>query len=504
MDYLANIIPPELLFHNPIENQWKLLLEEVHYNTIIVDLDNNLAFVCLYVNRETGKSNGFYLEDISENTLSNIAKLYTFDLPVVVLLLSLCVSTSEAGTEDNYWEVQQDTYIKTLDTTSKLKNKYTKLETLCTLGRSYFQQCSVTKDTPQPTSMGMVSTSKCTLSIQTNKRNYRRIITKSITILLDIVEYPLLRTEEDGEFESLRKENRKIKDKQEDKRDRERTETLEYREHVEEVKAKNREIKQQLELRLEQQKRHKEIVHRLNTTRCRDIRKLIDLENNTVLAVYGFKKIETKFGPHYILACRGKEVKNLCVYWGCKELDIFLQDHCADLFVERDNGVYCSSEKEMFSFRKIGVGYNAKRNKQVKIEVLTINEPSVGNNNNKMEELQKINAKVTEAKPIDKIIASGVLTVGDIVEVVGYRKLHGGITPKLILELVGVVDGVNHIVLANHWLKQIFAAKEPLNMAFAVMVGENKITPAKNREHSFLIYDSEEEDGYEEEEGPYW
>jgi hypothetical protein len=495
MDYLANIIPPELLFHNPIENQWKLLLEEVHYNTIIVDLDNKLALASLYINRETGKTNGFYIDDISENTLSNIAKVYTFDLPVVILLLSLCVSTSQAEVENKYWEVQQDTYIKTLDTTSILKSKLTKMETLCTNGRANFQQSYTNKDMAQPTLMGMVSTSKCTLSIQTNKKNYRKILTKNINILLDIVEYPLLRTEEDGEFESLRKENRKIKDKQEDKRDRE---------HVEEVKSKNREMEKLLELRLEQQKRQKEIEHRLNSTQYRDVRKLIDLENNTVLAVYGFKTIDTRYGLQYIFACRVEEDKNLRVYWGCKALDIFLQDNYSDCDIDLSNCLHCSSEKELFSFRKTGVGYNANRNKQVKIEILTTNE--LGEvNNTKMEELSKINAKVTEARPIDKIIESGALNIGDILEVVGYRKLQGGKTPKLILEVVGVVDGVKHIVLANHWLKQIFAAKEPLNMAFAVIVGENKITSSKNREHTFLTYDGEEEDAYEEEEEePYW
>jgi hypothetical protein len=156
MEYLASLVPPELLFHNPISSQWKLLLEKVHYNLMLVDLTNKLALTCLYLNRETGKTNGFYQQkDISENTLSNIAKLYTFDLPIVVLLVE---------TVGNSLEVQQDTYTKVLDAgLADRKHKLSNFDTYCTSGDSFFKQCYAAEMDKQPVEMGLVSTPKCTL-----------------------------------------------------------------------------------------------------------------------------------------------------------------------------------------------------------------------------------------------------------------------------------------------------------------------------------------------------
>jgi hypothetical protein len=116
LNYLANLIPPELLFHNPIATQWDLLLQNVHYNTCLIDLQKKLAFLTLYLNKETGKTNGFFVKDVTSNKLSNILKLYTFNTPIVVVLLE--------RDKDDAIRIQQDTYIKTLDT-SIAKQQYT-------------------------------------------------------------------------------------------------------------------------------------------------------------------------------------------------------------------------------------------------------------------------------------------------------------------------------------------------------------------------------------------
>jgi hypothetical protein len=122
--YLANLIPPDLLFYNPIATQWNHLLNNVHYNLCLIDIRKKLAFLTLYLNKEAGKTNGFYVKDINSNKLSNILKLYTFNTPIVVVLL-------ERANDDNI-RIQQETYIKLLDTTGK--QNYKELSTYITKG----------------------------------------------------------------------------------------------------------------------------------------------------------------------------------------------------------------------------------------------------------------------------------------------------------------------------------------------------------------------------------
>jgi hypothetical protein len=109
-DYLKSCIPPNLLYYNPIQTQWDVLLDKFHNNICLVDLDKKFGLLSLYINKLTGKTNSFYIKDVSSNKLSNFLKLYTFNVPIVVVLLKKDKETIL---------LQQDTYIKTIESSAK-------------------------------------------------------------------------------------------------------------------------------------------------------------------------------------------------------------------------------------------------------------------------------------------------------------------------------------------------------------------------------------------------
>lgn len=45
------------------------------YNLLVVDLDNVIALFSNFVNDVTGKVNGFYLYNITDNNINNVLKL---------------------------------------------------------------------------------------------------------------------------------------------------------------------------------------------------------------------------------------------------------------------------------------------------------------------------------------------------------------------------------------------------------------------------------------------
>jgi hypothetical protein len=105
MGFLIQCIPQKLLYYNHIATQWKLLLQNVSSNICIIDTDKHLAFISLYLNKKTGKTNDFCIKNTRSNKVSNILKLYTFNTPIIVNPLN------RDGENIN---IQQDTYTKML------------------------------------------------------------------------------------------------------------------------------------------------------------------------------------------------------------------------------------------------------------------------------------------------------------------------------------------------------------------------------------------------------
>ena len=77
MDWLQKLIPPSLIYHQPISKQWELYASTITSNLCLVDVDNNKALFSYAINSLTGKVNGFYLSNTNSNKLSNLLKQYT-------------------------------------------------------------------------------------------------------------------------------------------------------------------------------------------------------------------------------------------------------------------------------------------------------------------------------------------------------------------------------------------------------------------------------------------
>ena len=81
------------------------------------------------INKYTNKVNGFYVKNISTNKISNVIKLYSFNVPIVVLSLRRSF---------NELELQQTTLEKELINTVDKRFVQDNLVTYITTGAKYF------------------------------------------------------------------------------------------------------------------------------------------------------------------------------------------------------------------------------------------------------------------------------------------------------------------------------------------------------------------------------
>ena len=66
MNYLKDLLPIELIYHNPIKNQFNLVCNSIVHNICIKNSNFNTALISLFQNSLTGKSNGFFLRNAKQ------------------------------------------------------------------------------------------------------------------------------------------------------------------------------------------------------------------------------------------------------------------------------------------------------------------------------------------------------------------------------------------------------------------------------------------------------
>ena len=189
IDYLERLLPPKLVYYNPIKTQWNLLLSNVHYNMLVYDTDNSIALLSYYINKDTSKIAGFYIPNATEDKIQQIAKLYTFNLPVVVLQYKT-IDNDTLDAKDHCEEIfdfhnsrifdsrnsvvihiQQTTYQKVLLPSYSKQSKITELITYLTAGSKEFKpKYSISTN---PNTVGFVDNAICRFrpakKIQPNK-----------------------------------------------------------------------------------------------------------------------------------------------------------------------------------------------------------------------------------------------------------------------------------------------------------------------------------------------
>ena len=86
MNYLKELLPNELIYHNSNNNQFKLVCDNIVQDNCIYNSNFNTAILNLFQNSLTGKSNGFFLKNVNTINLPNALGYCTSNKPITTLL----------------------------------------------------------------------------------------------------------------------------------------------------------------------------------------------------------------------------------------------------------------------------------------------------------------------------------------------------------------------------------------------------------------------------------
>ena len=105
MNYLKELLPSELIYHNPINNQFNLVCNNIVHNICIFNSKFNTALTSLFQISLTGKSNEFLLKNVNTTSLSDTLRYLTSNKPIMLLL-------TQIDFENNGISIQQDSYLR--------------------------------------------------------------------------------------------------------------------------------------------------------------------------------------------------------------------------------------------------------------------------------------------------------------------------------------------------------------------------------------------------------
>ena len=114
MNYLKELLPSELIYHNSINNQFNLFCNNIVHNICIYNSEINTALISLFHNSLTGKANGFFLKNVNTTILSNALRYFISIKPIILFLTKIGFGNREVSLqEDSYLRKGQElrTYI---------------------------------------------------------------------------------------------------------------------------------------------------------------------------------------------------------------------------------------------------------------------------------------------------------------------------------------------------------------------------------------------------------
>ncbi|KAK8886408.1 hypothetical protein M9Y10_041871 [Tritrichomonas musculus] len=373
LDYLTNLLPPNLLYYNSIPNQWKLIQSAIKYNLLILDLDNNLGLYSYSINKCTKKINGFFIKDISTNKISNLIKLYSFNTPIIVLSIRRSF---------NNLLIQQTTLEKKLTNNVDKRFVMEELETYLTTGSKYFFPKKSLNANPETT--GLIDSPIVRLRTQRSKC-IGKLITGHVPIILrEIDNIPL-------EFpnDKVTTIAKKYKEEQSEKLFIESNKDLIETLNKENNKTKESAAQEQLELIRKREEllaiKEKEAKLLNHIIESFDIphsnkKKLIELPDKAHLYIYAIKFITTKYGNTVLIATSTQTSIStespLDVYWGVKSILDYTNLH-KEMWQILDYNMYGSAfGRPIMEIEKDGFYYNKSRNKCALINVVDCKETS--------------------------------------------------------------------------------------------------------------------------------
>ena len=270
MNYLKELLPSEIIYHNPINNQFNLVCNNIVHNNCIYNSKFNTALISLFQNSLTGKSNGFFLKNVTTTNLSNALRYYTSNKPIIVLLTKI-------DFENNEISIQQDSYLRIGE----------ELKTYISNGNTC--KCVTFKDNipenvgiyPNNTFNFILPNKSISLSSTKNKIKF-----KKLDVDIKTFNYPK------ASLRNINKINKKEYTIEKFKQEAEQK--LITIMHEERKMQQIREQLRQLEINRDL------LTNRLKNQNSHTIN-LIEFENNTLIYVYALKKINTRYGRNYTI-----------------------------------------------------------------------------------------------------------------------------------------------------------------------------------------------------------
>ena len=105
MNYLKELLPSQILYHNSYNNQFNLVCKNLVHIICIYNSKFDTALKSLFHNSLTGKANGFFLKNVNTTNLSTAIRYYTSNKPIKKLSTKIDFENYEIS-------IQQDTYLR--------------------------------------------------------------------------------------------------------------------------------------------------------------------------------------------------------------------------------------------------------------------------------------------------------------------------------------------------------------------------------------------------------
>ena len=456
MNYLKELLPSELIYHNPFNNQFNLVCKNIH-NICIYNPQFNTALITLFQNSLTGKSNGFFLKNVNTTNLSNALRYYTSNKPIFVLLTKI-------DFENNEISIQQDSYLRI---GQELKSHISNGNTC---------KCVTFKDNI-PENVGIYPNNtfnfilpKKSISLSSTKNNIKF---KKLDIDIKNINYPEVSLRN---INKLNKEDYTIeKFKQEAEQKLKNTKNEEFK--MQQIRDEHKQLEINRDLLTNILK--KQNSHTVNLT---------EFENHTLIYVYALKQINTQYGRNYTIIGSisdelNEEVK-LFQFWSNSyinsqiKFDKFKKIDFGDILaygsisgyplltlVKKYN--FTSKNNNQSAFIQIyGISYDIPEDEIENIQAL-----------NKLEVLlANINTRSCKEK-IDEIV-----NTNDILHIAGYRSLNKSLIIKLRIN--DATD--DHYIIASYFLKEIVLNKIKDENQFSLIAGPYKTNPQKKPSRIYL------------------
>ena len=477
ISYLANLLPPNLVYHNPIQTQWNLLLSNIHYNTLVIDKDAKRCLFSYYVNRLTRKITGFYT-DIGNKDL--VLKLYSFNLPIRVVEYTTTDNMSTDTNPPHGLRLEQHWYEKVLVPSTDKRHKLDQLITYLTKGCKEFQSKYTIHHDGDANAVGFVDNAICRFRVAKKTTIIRiPIELRQIQAILSLAKLGMTNTCREVEFE--------------------KEFLLHYQDTIDEIRKCNANIEEQhkqqlakqrnLEEQIQQIKQQQQaITNHLITTLSNKAKRLLELPDKTRYYLYAYRDASRK-QKRWIIALSTEptisDTTPLEVYVATKEVRMQL-DACnfEDELYELGCNVYGrNSGQPIFAIQRNGHMYSKSNNKQPVIEILS---ETHGDGNSEEEDRQAIVELEDQIEDIDNEMQTlkhnhisskcpkidDVVQKGDVVSIIDtfpYRNSY---------LLRCKVNGNEITCKSNKWMDNMLEGKQH---AFSVIASIPKRHPIAKR-----------------------